>query len=265
MDVKTVSVFFCNNSPIDHKSEIVEEFLKLIDKANIYLSKLHMPLDIKCIYNPTEYARITFELYVKKYCSTKKHIMFFGMNPGPWGMSQTGVPFGEVTVVRDWLGISGPVGKPQNEIKERPVKGFECSRTEISGKRFWGLIKDLSGTPEKFFASSFVYNYLNQQWMRSNGSNITPGDFKVSEMQPLYNICDPILIDVIKLYEVKVIVAIGKFCETRAQKALEKYLPFHSIQVHYLPHPSPRTINNNNWDKKALECLKKFDLLQYYT
>ncbi|KAI8425188.1 hypothetical protein MSG28_007012 [Choristoneura fumiferana] len=86
---------------------------------------------IECIYNPTLYARQTFEIYIRKYCNTKKDIMYFGMNPGPWGMSQTGVPFGEIKSVRDWLGIDGPVNKPLNEIKDRPVQGFQCTRTEV--------------------------------------------------------------------------------------------------------------------------------------
>ncbi|XP_046971676.1 single-strand selective monofunctional uracil DNA glycosylase [Vanessa cardui] len=243
---------------------ISEEYLEIVDEVNDSLREFTLPAAVKCVYNPTVYARQTFEMYVRKYCNTKKTIMYFGMNPGPWGMSQTGVPFGEISSVRDWLGIEGPVSKPCNEIRERPVNGFACTRTEISGKRFWGLLKNICGTPEIFFETSFVYNYINQQWMKSNGCNLTPGDFKVSEMEALYNICDPIFVKVLKLYEVEIVVAIGKFCETRAQKALKKYMPCNNIKILYLSHPSPRTVNNNNWDQKALEQLKAHDLLKYY-
>ncbi|CAG9789212.1 unnamed protein product, partial [Diatraea saccharalis] len=200
------------------------KFIDLIDELNSSLELLELPKSIQCIYNPTIYARHTFEKYVCKYCNTKKQIVYFGMNPGPWGMSQTG----------------------------------------ISGKRFWGLFKDLCDTPENFFNTSFVYNYLPQQWMKSNGCNITPADFKMMEMEPLFEICDPIFIRVLELYDVKTIVAIGKFCEVRAHRALKKYLPDHSIQVVYLPHPSPRSVNNNNWDQKARDHLKKYDLLKFY-
>ncbi|CAG9789211.1 unnamed protein product [Diatraea saccharalis] len=240
------------------------KFIDLIDELNSSLELLELPKSIQCIYNPTIYARHTFEKYVCKYCNTKKQIVYFGMNPGPWGMSQTGVPFGEIGSVRDWLRIEGPVGKPSKEVITRPIKGFNCSRTEISGKRFWGLFKDLCDTPENFFNTSFVYNYLPQQWMKSNGCNITPADFKMMEMEPLFEICDPIFIRVLELYDVKTIVAIGKFCEVRAHRALKKYLPDHSIQVVYLPHPSPRSVNNNNWDQKARDHLKKYDLLKFY-
>lgn len=50
-------------------------------------------------------------------------------------------------------------------------------------------------------------------------------------MQPLYDMCDPTFIKVLKLYDVQIIVAIGKFCETRAKKAVEKHLPNSSVQV----------------------------------
>ncbi|XP_013171163.1 PREDICTED: single-strand selective monofunctional uracil DNA glycosylase [Papilio xuthus] len=271
MTTEVVSTFFCEKPLVlENENKEVEdlstEFLHLIDDLNNKLEIFQFPAAIKCIYNPTIYARHTFEMYVRKYCNTKKSIMFFGMNPGPFGMSQTGVPFGDVSSVREWLGIEGPVGKPPKELETRPVRGFECTRTEISGKRFWGLLKEICGTPEKFFESSFVYNYLNQQWMKTNGCNLTPGDFKVTEMKALYEICDPIFIKVLELYNVQTIIAVGKFCETRAHKAIEAYLPSKgkTIKVLYLPHPSPRTVNNNNWDEKALEYLERYDLLKYY-
>ncbi|XP_028038648.1 single-strand selective monofunctional uracil DNA glycosylase isoform X2 [Bombyx mandarina] len=207
-----VSSFFSEPKTNKHSSTIAEDFLFYIDELNQQLDDFKTPASVQCVYNPTKYARECFETYVKKYCNTKKRIMYFGMNPGPWGMSQTGVPFGEISSVRDWLGIKGSVGKPPLEIKSRPVNGFDCKRTEVSGKRFWGLFKNLCGEPNNFFESSFVYNYLPEQWMKNNGCNLTPGDFKVI----------------------------------------------------YMPHPSPRAVNNNNWDDKALHCLKQNNLLHFY-
>ncbi|KAG7298059.1 hypothetical protein JYU34_018829 [Plutella xylostella] len=260
-----VSSFFVENAVEADKHETIpEDFLDLIDELNIKLSEFQIPSPVECVYNPTLYARQPFEMYIRNFCNSKKKIMYFGMNPGPWGMSQTGVPFGEVNLVRDWLGINGPVGKPEKELKARPVNGFGCTRSEISGKRFWNLFKSICGVPQNFFQTSFVYNYLPQQWLKSNGCNVTPGDFKASQMQPLYDMCDPTFIKVLKLYDVQIIVAIGKFCETRAKKAVEKHLPNSSVQIYYLPHPSPRTVNNNDWDKKAIEHLNKYNLIQYY-
>ncbi|XP_045502500.1 single-strand selective monofunctional uracil DNA glycosylase [Colias croceus] len=257
--MEVVSAFFT----FEEEKEISDDFIRIIENYNELLENFKIPATIKHVYNPTVYAEYTFRMYVKKYCNTKKKIMFFGMNPGPWGMSQTGVPFGEVSSVRDWLGIEGPVQKPLNENEARPVNGFKCTRTEISGKRFWGLFNKLCGVPENFFKTSFVYNYINQQWMNSKGCNITPADFKVSDMEPLYSMGDCVLADVLRLYEVETIVAIGRFCLTRAQKTISQYA-LQNIKVVYLMHPSPRVVNNGNWEQRAIECLRSHDLLKYY-
>ncbi|KAI8425182.1 hypothetical protein MSG28_007007 [Choristoneura fumiferana] len=194
MESEVVSSYFSRENENQRASnEISDDFLHLVDELNNSLENIKLPRAIECIYNPTLYARQTFEIYIRKYCNTKKDIMYFGMNPGPWGMSQTGVPFGEIKSVRDWLGIDGPVNKPLNEIKNRPVQGFQCTRTEVSGKRFWGVIKEICGTPDNFFKTSFVYNYLPQQWMKNSGCNLTPGDFKYTILTTYSTLGDKML------------------------------------------------------------------------
>ncbi|XP_047033578.1 single-strand selective monofunctional uracil DNA glycosylase [Helicoverpa zea] len=264
MEPEVVSSFFCNTLQDKSSPDISEEFLNLADELNLSLEQFEIPKKVEAVYNPTIYARETFEMYVKKYCNSPKPIIYFGMNPGPYGMSQTGVPFGEINAVSSWLGITGPVNKPPSEIKARPVLGFKCTRSEISGKRFWGLFKNLCGTPDNFFKSSFVYNYLPQQWMTKSGCNVTPGEFKKGEIQELYNICDRVFSKVLELYKVEKIVAIGKFCETRAKETLKKYPSLKTIQIFYLPHPSPRVLHNNNWDETATKFLQDNNFLQYY-
>ncbi|XP_053613538.1 single-strand selective monofunctional uracil DNA glycosylase-like isoform X2 [Plodia interpunctella] len=228
---EVISSFFVSENNVSKAKDIADEFLELLDQLNSSLNQLELPRKVECVYNPTVYARHTFEMYVRKFCNTKKTVMYFGMNPGPWGMSQTGVPFGEISSVKDWLGIEGPVGKPAVEIANRRVLGFACNRTEVSGLRFWGLTKRICTTSDDFFKTSFVYNYLPQQWMNSKGTNITPGDFSLAQLRPLFDICDPIFCKVLQLYEVKIIIAIGKFCEKRAEKALKTYLPNNSVQA----------------------------------
>lgn len=90
------------------------------------------------------------------------------------------VPFGEVAVTKDWLGIHGVVNKPPRELDIRPITGFECHRSEVSGKRFWGLIKEICGVPEIFFKNAFVHNYCPFAFMKLDGKNITPTEIKVS-------------------------------------------------------------------------------------
>ena len=49
------------------------------------------------VYNPLEYAWSAHEQYLRLAAGDKKKVVFLGMNPGPFGMVQTSVPFGEVT------------------------------------------------------------------------------------------------------------------------------------------------------------------------
>src|ERR671926_1271259 len=73
------------------------------------------------IYNPLDYAWPAYELYLRRYGSGRKRVLFLGMNPGPFGMVQTGVPFGQVAAVRDWLGIVARIDRPPDEHPKRPV------------------------------------------------------------------------------------------------------------------------------------------------
>lgn len=133
---------------------------------------------VEYVYNPIEYAFEVHSMYVRKYCQNPKKILFLGMNPGPWGMSQTGVPFGEITMVRDWLKLSGYIGKPDREQPDRKVTGFECARSEISGRRLWSLFRDLCGNPENFFQHAYLHNYCPIAMMDTKGRNITPAELK---------------------------------------------------------------------------------------
>ena len=71
------------------------------------------------------------EQYLKRFGEGRKRVVFLGMNPGPFGMVQVGVPFGEVNAVRDWMQISAPVAPPKTPNPSRPVEGFTCQRSEV--------------------------------------------------------------------------------------------------------------------------------------
>ena len=53
------------------------------------------------VYNPLTYAWAPNAAYLRRYGQGRKRVVFVGMNPGPFGMVQTGVPFGEIAAVRD--------------------------------------------------------------------------------------------------------------------------------------------------------------------
>jgi single-strand selective monofunctional uracil DNA glycosylase len=203
------------------------------------------------VYNPLDYARRPHGAYVERYCTGRKRVVFLGMNPGPFGMAQTGVPFGDVARVRDWLGIEARVERPAHEHPKRPVGGFACPRSEVSGTRLWGAIARCFGTPERFFAEHYVANYCPLVFLEASGRNRTPDKLRAAEREALYAVCDRHLQQLVALLEPEWVVGIGAFAETRAREAL-----CGSVRVGRILHPSPANPRaQKNWAGQAARGL----------
>jgi len=69
------------------------------------LAPLRFGPPVTHVYDPLVYAREAWDAYVRLAGTRPKEVLLLGMNPGPFGMAQTGVPFGDKTMARDWLGI----------------------------------------------------------------------------------------------------------------------------------------------------------------
>lgn len=250
------------HAPITLRS-ISDKLLSIEEELCTKLQDVTFPSSVQYIYNPLEYASETHAMYVHKYCTGEKKILFVGMNPGPWGMSQTGVPFGEISMVRNWLKIFGPVGTPLKEHPDRKVTGFECTRSEISGLRLWGLFRDLCENPENFFRYAYMHNYCPLAFMDARARNITPAELKGEGQRILHEACDKSLIDIIKLLKVEIIVGIGNYAEKRAHIAVQTG-GLSGIQVMVLRHPSPRAVGNQNWNEIAMKRLDELGLLKFF-
>ena len=200
------------------------------------------------VYNPLDYAWDAHRLYLETYGAPPKQVVFVGMNPGPWGMAQTGVPFGEVALVHDWLGIEAEVGRPQAEHPKRPVEGFDCRRSEVSGKRLWGWARDRFGTAAEFFERFFVANYCPLSFMEATGRNRTPDKLPAAEREPLLALCDRALRETVAALEPEYVVGVGKWAEERARSALHGL----DLRVGRVLHPSPASpIANRGWARRA--------------
>lgn len=68
-----------------------QKFLQVELELNVHLRGLTFSEPVRYVYNPLEYAWDTHRCYVEKYCRSGQSILFLGMNPGPFGMGQTGV------------------------------------------------------------------------------------------------------------------------------------------------------------------------------
>lgn len=199
------------------------------------------------VYNPLDYAWPVHRAYLERYANGPKRVVFVGMNPGPFGMVQTGVPFGEIAAVRDWLGLNGPVGRPATENPGRPVEGFRCARSEVSGRRLWGLFSERFVTPEAFFSEHFVANYCPLAFFDA-GRNLTPDKLPASEARPLLEACDAHLRRMAEILEPDWIIGIGAWAEGRAADALSG-LP---LRIGRVLHPSPASpAANRGWSEAA--------------
>jgi single-strand selective monofunctional uracil DNA glycosylase len=204
------------------------------------------------VSNPLAYAWAAHELYLQKYGGGKKRVIFLGMNPGPFGMAQTGVPFGEVAAVRDWLKISAPVTRPQNEHPKRPVQGFDCPRSEVSGRRLWGLFAERFGTPEKFFAEHFVVNYCPLVFCEAGGKNFTPDKLPVAEKEKLFAVCDEHLRYMVAALQPEWLIGVGGFALARAEVVAEKS----GVNLGKILHPSPASpAANRGWSPAVTKQL----------
>jgi single-strand selective monofunctional uracil DNA glycosylase len=204
------------------------------------------------VYNPLAYAWAAHEKYLQKFGGGKKRVVFLGMNPGPFGMVQTGVPFGEIAAVRDWMKISAPVGRPLVENPKRRVLGFDCPNSEVSGRRLWGLFAERFGAPEKFFKEHFVANYCPLAFMEQGGSNFTPNKLSPPGKNSLLEICDAHLRRVLEILEPEWLVGVGAWAKERGEMVAADL----KIQAGQVLHPSPASPKaNRGWAKIATEEL----------
>lgn len=206
------------------------------------------------VYNPLQYAWKSHQAYLSLANPQGARVVLMGMNPGPWGMAQTGVPFGEINAVRDWMGINTAVDRPKYEHPKRPIEGFQCTRREVSGRRLWGLFQQRFETAESFFAEHFVANHCPLVFMEQSARNRTPDKLPAAERQLLDAACDRHLQAVLKTLQPQHVVGVGAYAESCLQRALEGGCC--DAKLSRILHPSPASpAANQDWAGKATEQL----------
>lgn len=208
---------------------------------------------VACTYNPLRYAWAPHAAYLTRRGAGRKRVVFLGMNPGPFGMAQTGVPFGEVTAVRDWIGIHEPVAKPSPEHPKRPVTGFACTRSEVSGRRLWGLFAARFGSADAFFNDHFVLNYCPLVWMSASGANLTPDKLSAAEREAVEAPCRAHLRSVLDTLRPEHLVGVGGYA---AKKLTEVSTSTDTWRVTQILHPSPASpAANKDWSGDVTRTL----------
>lgn len=210
--------------------------------------RMRFAAPVAVVYNPLDYAREGYTAYVSRYGRGRKEAVLVGMNPGPFGMAQTGVPFGHVGLVREWMGIEVAIGKPSREHPKRPVEGFACTRSEVSGARLWGWARDRFVTPERFFARFFVLNYCPLAFMEEGGRNLTPDKLPVAERAVLFEACDRALGECLDALRPAHVVGVGRFAADRVAPLASA----RGMASGVIPHPSPASpAANRGWSAAA--------------
>ena len=219
------------------------------------IDKLSFESPVSYVYNPLNYAWDG----VMKYAALlpeRARVIFLGMNPGPWGMSQTGIPFGEVEAVRNFLGIREiSITSPERMHPSYPVRGLECSRSEVSGKRLWGLFRERFGNSGAFFREHAVLNYCPLMFLSESAGrarNLTPDKLAKTDRERLFRVCDEFLRRVVEALEAECVVGVGSFAAKRAQEALCGL----EVKVARVLHPSPASpASNHDWSGKVTRQL----------
>ncbi len=216
-------------------------------------SALTFSRPVSHVYNPLQYAWQPHRSYLERFGGNKKKAVFLGMNPGPFGMAQTGVPFGEIAAVRDWLQIEAAIEKPPKEHPKRKITGFDCQQSEVSGRRLWGLFRDRFISADAFFAEFFVANYCPLVFMDAGGKNMTPDKLAAAERAALADPCDEHLHALIANLQPEWLIGVGAYAEAQGKKLLAS---FPKLKVGRILHPSPASpAANRGWGEVVTKTL----------
>ncbi len=230
---------------------IGDELCERVASLSRRVARLRFEPPVHTVYNPLAYARAPLEIYLRRFAKRGVENLLVGMNPGPFGMVQTGIPFGEIESVRNFLGIEAAVRSPRQVHEKRPIQGFACTRREVSGQRVWGFAEDRFGSPEKFFQRFFVWNWCPLAFLEDSGRNRTPDKLPATERAALERACDRGLRELVEALEPKRLIGIGKVAEGALRRIFsdeqERSYPIGSIL-----HPSPASpLANRGWQPAA--------------
>jgi len=232
----------------------MEALLRAARTLRTQVEALHFAAPVDTVYNPLRYAWDLHAQYLTRYARPGIAALLVGMNPGPFGMAQTGVPFGEVATVRDWLGLHGSVQQPPRVHPKRPIEGLECRKSEVSGRRLWGLFQDHYGTAAACAAELFVTNYCPLVFMSASGANLTPDKLPADERMLLQAACDTHLVAVVRTLRPRLVIGVGGFAQKRAAAALAT--AGDATLVATILHPSPASpAANRGWAPQATRQL----------
>ena len=216
---------------------MIEASSKLRDDVEKFADSLVKEGSVDAVYNPLAYAWEPHRAYLELASGGGAKTLLLGMNPGPHGMGQMGIPFAATSVVRELLKITNlEVGQPRKPHPKRPISGLDWPKEEVSGTRLWGLLANEYGSAESIFKSVFLLNHCPLMlFSGERATNITPDKITGPTTKALLERCDEHLREVVDIMQIEQVIGVGRYSETRALNALSGI----DISVTTCWHPSP--------------------------
>ena len=237
---------------------MIEASSKLRDDVEKFADSLVKEGSVDTVYNPLAYAWEPHRAYLELASGEGAKTLLLGMNPGPHGMGQMGIPFAATSVVRDLLKIKDlEVGQPRTPHPKRPISGLDWPKEEVSGTRLWGLLANEYGSAESIFKSIFLLNHCPLMlFSGERATNITPDKITGATTNALLKRCDEHLREVVDIMQIERVIGVGRYSEKRALNALSGI----DISVTTCWHPSPASpLANRNkgedWKKNVRNVL----------
>ena len=237
---------------------MIEASSKLRDDVEKFADSLVKEGSVDAVYNPLAYAWEPHRAYLELASGGGAKTLLLGMNPGPHGMGQMGIPFAATSVVRDLLKITNlEVGQPRKPHPKRPISGLDWPKEEVSGTRLWGLLANEYGSAESIFKSVFLLNHCPLMlFSGERATNITPDKITGPTTKALLERCDEHLREVADIMQIERVIGVGRYSEKRALNALSGI----DISVTTCWHPSPASpLANRNkgedWKKNVRNVL----------
>ena len=237
---------------------MIETSSKLRDDVEKFADSLVKEGSVDAVYNPLAYAWEPHRAYLELASGGGAKTLLLGMNPGPHGMGQMGIPFAATSVVRDLLKITNlDVGQPRTPHPKRPISGLDWPKEEVSGTRLWGLLANEYGSAESIFKSVFLLNHCPLMlFSGERATNITPDRITGPTTKALLERCDEHLREVVDIMQIERVIGVGRYSEKRALNALSGI----DISVTTCWHPSPASpLANRNkgedWKKNVRNVL----------
>ena len=146
--------------------------------------------------------------------------------------------------------------KPRHEHPKRPIEGFDCKRSEVSGRRLWGWTAQRFGTAETFFRDWFVLNYCPLVFLEGSGRNFTPDKLPAKLLAEVYAACDAHLAAALTALRPEWAIGVGAFAEKRVRAVLQSErldsALARQMRAGQILHPSPASpAANRGWAQAA--------------